>query len=279
MLAVEGAGDHLQALARQALTVHFQSQLQRLALIADVRLVVELLQPRLDALAGQRLAHLAAQLVEDLHDLVEFKVGDAADDRARGFILHPSGGVTVGAEHTGARRDDYRPGVHQDAHGIGVQRTGAAEAAQGEIARIVALLDTDQAQRAVHVFVGQAHDAFSGLEQRHAHGVGNALHRGGRQVMAHLEVAAKLLHARQVAQHHVGVGYRGQLAATVVGGWAGYRTGTSGPTRRARVSSGTLAMEPPPAPTVRTSTEGARTATSPTRVSRRMRAWLLSIRA
>ena len=38
-------------------------------------------------------------------------------------------------------------------------------------------------------------------------------------------------------------------------------------------------MEPPPAPTVRTSTEGARTATSPTRVSRRMRAWLSSISA
>ena len=41
----------------------------------------------------------------------------------------------------------------------------------------------------------------------------------------------------------------------------------SGPTLRAFVSSGTKAIEPPPAPTVLTSTEGALTLTSPTKVS------------
>ena len=44
-----------------------------------------------------------------------------------------------------------------------------------------------------------------------------------------------------------------------------------GPTRRAWVSGGTCAMEPPPAPTVRTSTDVARTLRSPTVVSRPMR--------
>ena len=46
----------------------------------------------------------------------------------------------------------------------------------------------------------------------------------------------------------------------------------SGPTLSALVNSGTKAIDPPPAPTVLTSTEGARTVTSPTRVSRLTRA-------
>ena len=72
---------------------------------------------------------------------------------AGGLVAEPRSRVTVGAKHARAGRHDHRPASEQRSQRVGVQRAGAAESHQREAARIVALLDRDQAQRAEHVLV------------------------------------------------------------------------------------------------------------------------------
>ena len=56
---------------------------------------------------------------------------------------------------------DGRPAAHQPRDRIDVQRPGAAEAHQREVARVVALLDRDHPQRAEHVLVDDVDDALA----------------------------------------------------------------------------------------------------------------------
>ena len=63
----------------------------------------------------------------------------------------------------GRRRDDDRERAHQLGDRVGVQRPGAAEGDERELARVVAALDADHAQRARHVLVDDPQDAVGGL--------------------------------------------------------------------------------------------------------------------
>ena len=61
---------------------------------------------------------------------------------------------------------------------VGMQRTGAAEGDQREVARIVALLDRHEPQRAEHVLVDDVDDALGRVfDETDAERVGDLLHR------------------------------------------------------------------------------------------------------
>ena len=212
------------------------------------------------AVGLDRRGGLLGQLVEQPGELGVGELREAPDDGARRLVAHAGGRVAVRAQDAGRGRDDDRPGAGEPAQGVGVQRPGAAEGDEREVARVEALLHAHQAQRAQHVLVDDVDDARRGrLGAVEVGGVGDGLHRRARGSDVEVDLAAGQA-ARQVAEHDVGVG-DGRLAAPPAPYAAGPGTAPAdcGPTRSARVSGGTWAIEPPPAPTVRTSTEVART--------------------
>ena len=113
-------------------------------------------------------------------DRARLAVGECLEplhQRARGFVAQPRRRIAVGAQHAGARRHDHRPGVDQLRQRIGVQRPGAAERDQREVAGIVALLYGDKPQRAAHVLVDDIDDALGRFFQAEAERVGDFAHR------------------------------------------------------------------------------------------------------
>ncbi len=105
-----------------------------------------------------------------------------------------------------------------------MQGAGAAEAHQGEVARVVALLNRDHAERAEHVLVDDVDDAAGGFEQGHTHLVGDRLHGSARGGSVQFEGAAEQV-LGQVAEDDVGVGHRRLCAAAAVGDRPGHRAG------------------------------------------------------
>ena len=126
----------------------------------------------------------------------------------------------------GRRRDDHRVAAHQLRDRVGVQRARAAEGDEREVARIVAALHRDEAQRAGHVLVDDREDAVGGLLEREVHGVGDLLHGSARALDVERHLAAQEAR-RQVADDDVRVGHGRLLAALAVG-------------RRARLGAGRL---------------------------------------
>ena len=101
-----------------------------------------------------------------------------------------------------------------------MQRAGAAEGHERELARVVAALDADHAQRARHVLVDDPDDPVGGLLEAQAHRVGDLLHRGLRGLDVERHLAADQVR-REVAEDDVGVGHGRLLAALAVGRRAG----------------------------------------------------------
>ena len=110
-------------------------------------------------------------------------------------------------------RHDDREGAHQLGHRVGVQRSGAAEGHERELARVVSALDGDHAQRAGHVLVDDREDALGRL----ARPTGPSRRRPGappraRGLGVEHHLAADQAR-RKVADDDVGVGHRRRLAA------------------------------------------------------------------
>ncbi len=101
-----------------------------------------------------------------------------------------------------------------------MQRPGATKTDQCKIARIEALLDRDQPECAEHVLVDDIDDALGRRLDGQSHGIGNAADRALGSLAVEQHVAAQLGPGGQVAEHDVGVGHRGLLAALAVGGGA-----------------------------------------------------------
>ena len=168
----------------------------------------------------------------------------------------------------GRRRDDHRERAHQLGHGVGVQRAGAAERDERELARVVAALDADHAQRAGHVLVDDPQDAVGGLLEAEAHRVGDRLHGRARRVDVERHLAADQPR-RQVAERRR---WRRSPSAPRRPGrrrpGRARRPPTAGRRAARRSARGTWAIEPPPAPTVCTSTLGTLIRNWPIVVSR-----------
>ena len=174
-----------------------------------------------DPLALEPVVRAAAELVEDPGHLGRLGLREQPDVRLGELVAEVGDEIADGAEQAGRRRHEDRERPHQLGDGVCVERPGAAVGDEREVARVVAALDGDEAQRARHVLVHDREDSLRGLlGRREAHRVGDRLHRGARRLDVERHLAAEQLR-RQVPEHDVRVGHRRQLAAPAVGGRAG----------------------------------------------------------
>ena len=206
--AVEAFGDAREPLGSKVGRRDIDGQLHPLAGIAHVDLIERLLSRR--SARRPRPSALCASCSSSARHRQSLRVGqrvEALHQRARRLVAQPGRRVAVGAEHAGAGRHDDRPAVDELRQRIGVKRAGAAEGDQREVARIVALLDRHEPQRAAHILVDDIDDALRRLFKPETKRVGDRLHglHGERAVDRH--VAAELRIRRQIAQHDIGVGH------------------------------------------------------------------------
>ena len=165
-------------------------------------------------------------------------------------------------------RDDHLRDVQRLGHLGGVQRTGAPEGHQRELAWIVSLLDRPRPDRAGHVGVGDRDRALGGLGEVEAELLGQPRNRGLRP-RPHPTACARRGTARRRcrpsttwASVTVGCCRRGRSRPDPASAPA-----LRGPTRNPPAGS-TNAIEPPPAPIVCTSSIGTSSGYPPTHVSR-----------
>ena len=96
-----------------------------------------------------------------------------------------------------------------------MERSGPAKAHHREVARIIALLDRDHAERAEHVFVDDVDDAACRRHQVNAKRISDGLHGRLGALAIKLERAAEQIF-RQIAEHDIGIRYsRGDAAFPV----------------------------------------------------------------
>ena len=150
-------------------------------------------------------------------------------------------------EHARRRGHEHRADPELLGERARVQRPGAAERDEREVARIVAALDRDDAQRAQHLRVDDLDDG-RGVERRRA----RARRPRGR---ARRPPASRV---RQAAEQEVRVGHGRLRPAAAVAGRARVGARALAARRAARRPRRRQTIEPPPAPTVWMSTVGSR---------------------
>ena len=185
--------------------------------VLDVALRLQLGDAGLDQRAHHlRRARLVEALRRHLHRALHVDAG-VGEDEAEGREL-------AGVVGDDARRD---AGV---VHQVGrVQRAGAAEGQQREVARVEAALDQHRAERAHHVVVGDLHDGERRLLRGAPKGLGDARDRLLRRCHVEGHLAAEEVLGVDAAEQQVGVGDRRALAAGAVAGGAGVRARALGP--------------------------------------------------
>ena len=145
-----------------------------------------------------------------------------------------------------------------------MQRSGAAERHQREVARVVAALDRHHADRAHHVVVDDGENAARCRHRLDTERLGDPGDDGAtRRLDIELEAAAEQL-GRQMAEHEMRIGDGRLDAAAAVAAGAGIGAGALR-TDDQRAGPATRAIEPPPAPMVTMSTIGSDSGQSPTR--------------
>ena len=147
----------------------------------------------------------------------------------------------------------------------GVQRPGAAERQQRELARVDAALDGHHPQRPDHLGVGDVEDPLRALAQARGRARSPSAPTAALGRLASSSSAARERRVGvEVAEHEVRVGDRRLLAAVAVarGPGPGARRARADAQRAAGVAQ---AIDPPPAPTVCRSSIGSATGRSPTR--------------
>ena len=105
---------------------------------------------------------------ETLAQLFVRHVGRPAQHRQRIVLRHVGQQHAERREHAGVARRDHRGDVERVGDLAGVHAAGAAEGEQRELARIESALHGHDANGALHVGVGDAHDAFRQRRLRHA---------------------------------------------------------------------------------------------------------------
>ena len=125
-----------------------------------------------------------------------------------------------GGEHAGPVRHDHHRHVERVRQGAGVERPGPAERHQRQASWIDAPLDGDPPDGQLHVRVDHPDDALGGHARPRER-------RAGRTGVEAAEVAEGGVD-RDAAEHEVGVGDGGGLAAPPVAGGARLRAGRGG---------------------------------------------------
>ena len=146
-----------------------------------------------------------------------------------GVVLHH-----VGGQHA-PRGENARVIGHDDARNpqylrqrAGVHRPRAAEGDEGELARVVAPLHADQADRARHVLVGDADHALGRLPVVEPQGFGQTRDPGLHRLHVERHPAAQELFGIEAAQEQVRV-RDGHLIPLAVAYRAGVRARALGP--------------------------------------------------
>ncbi len=217
MLGVERLRDRLEAALLEVLRVDVDREAQALAVVAHVHLEAAPHLLRRHLLALERRRGGLRELLEDAGNLLRVGLAELADEGARGLVAQRRRRVAERAQHARSRRDDRRPGAEQARERIRVQRPRAAEGDQRVVARVVALLDGHEPQRADHVLVDDVVDALRRVLERLAERRRDLADRLRRELAVEFEVAAEALHRRQVAEHDVRVRHRRFRAAAAVG--------------------------------------------------------------
>ena len=164
-----------------------------------------------DALEAFGLQLCAAAQLELLRSALKGFGGWLAEHDGSGVVAH---GVrhedAEGGERTGHLRDEHSGDAKGSGHGAGVQRAGAAEADEGEVAGVVAPLDGDDADGLFHGGLGEAEDAGGELLDGGQIAAG-ALHDGARALGVEADAAAEEEVGVEAAEDEVGVGDGGLL--------------------------------------------------------------------
>ena len=162
----------------------------QLVALADVAAVER--ADHLDVRSGNAVAlEPAAQLRLELVELAVQPVGvDAAlelEDGAHLVVLQVARQQPARRGDPGMRRHEHLGDLERVRDLRGMERAGAAEGDERELARVVALLDRARANRPGHVRVGDREDPLGGLEQAEPELVGEPLHdrNGGVAVERH----------------------------------------------------------------------------------------------
>ena len=150
-----------------------------LDLALGVAVAVALLVDRLEGLAHRRgvgldvahgqleglaaVAHVVGGVAVLDGERLGGQVVAVQEDRARAVAAAVGGGEPERAEHARGARHEDPPHAELLGDRGGVQRPGAAEGQQRELARVDAALDGHHAQRADHLGVGHAHDPARAL--------------------------------------------------------------------------------------------------------------------
>ncbi len=106
-----------------------------------------------------------------------------------------------------------------------MQSAGTAEAEQRIVPWIVSALHGNHAQRARHVFVGEADNAPRRFEPRAAEVPGQPVQHGLGPALVQRQVAPEQRVGGYAPEHDVGVGHRRALAAQAVTGRPRLRPG------------------------------------------------------
>ena len=197
-------------------------------MVADIDLVLDLLNVAGNPLAGKPCLRLRADRAEPAEHLLQRRRVHGANEGLGELTAIVRGEVAQGTENAWCGGDDDREAAEQLPQLVGVQRPGAAVGDQGEVSGVVALLDGDQPESAEHVLVDDVDHASGRFVQGESHGGGERRqHRlGGIEIERHLAAGER---RRQVAENGVGVGHGGLDAATAVAGRSRFGAGALGP--------------------------------------------------
>ena len=165
-----------------------------------------------EAFRGDLLERAGSEALNDLVHLVELQLIGA---HARGLRLVDA---HVGDRHAERREDAL---VNRDEHLFDpddlrerrrVQRAGAPERDEGELARIQAAVDRDEADRVDHIEIDQVDDRLSGLEYGHVQATRESLERRFRGGHVERHLATQEVARVEAAEDQVRVGH-GRLGA------------------------------------------------------------------
>ena len=111
-----------------------------------------------------------------------------------------------------------------------MQRSGAAESDQGEVARVLTSLHGDRPQGKRHVGVGYSQNRHRGLVDIEFQRPGDMpAHGGHRRLPVERHLAAKKRFLSEAAEYQVGIGYRRFRSAPAVARRSGICAGADGP--------------------------------------------------
>ena len=190
--------------------------LESLLLVAEVERVVDRRVGRRHLLLGEPGPGLVFEPGEARPDACRVEPLGRADIGLHELVLE------IGLEKTERRQD---AGIGGDEHGIaaeqrgervGMERPGAAEGENAEVARIEAALHGDDAERAEHHLVGDVDDALGRFFRREAERLADARHGLPRRLGVEAHVAAEQ-YRRQVAEDEVGIAHGRFRAAAAIG--------------------------------------------------------------